>query len=248
MEWLDEGLLLRIQPHGESNVIATFFTQYHGLATGYIRTNKKYPLQQGNIYCIKRKARLASHLGILNVEQHETFAPLIYAAFQSPIKLACINSIRTLLLSCLMEQDAHDHFYVNIKQNIHQICIHKKLENYVNFEETLLKHCGFGLDLTRCAVTNQKENLTYVSPKTGRAVTQEVGLPYANQLFLLPSVMSSAENDKKWSKQDVLNSLKITGHFLTRMLTDHLNRPLPPERDYLIQLIQNLKEKNDENN
>jgi DNA repair protein RecO (recombination protein O) len=239
LEWLDEGLLLRTKPHGESSLIATFFTQHHGLATGYIRINKKYPLQPGNLYHICNKSRLESHMGLYTVEQHETFAPIICAALISPIKLGCINAIRTLLITSLIDHDTKEEFYVNLKLHINEICLNTNFGHYVLFEKDLLTHCGFGLDLSRCAVTNVRENLAYVSPKTGRAVTESIGQPYKDQLFKLPAPLHLP--NIPWSKSDILEGLKITGHFLTRMLQDHLHRRVPPERDYLINLISNSK-------
>jgi DNA repair protein RecO (recombination protein O) len=239
LEWLDEGLLLRTKPHGESNLIATFFTQLHGLTTGYIRTNKKYPLQPGNLYHIRNKSRLETHMGLFTVEQHETFAPIICAALISPIKLACINAIRTLLITTLIDHDATEEFYIRLKDHIHEICLSGKTEHYVLFEKDLLTHCGFGLDLTRCAVTNVRDNLTYVSPKTGRAVTESIGHPYKDQLFHLPTPLS--DSNTPWNKADILDGLKITGHFLQRMLHEHLHRAIPPERAFLISLINASK-------
>lgn len=239
MEWLDEGLLLRTKPHGETNLIATFFTHDHGLVTGYIRTNKKYPLQPGNLYHIRNKSRLDTHMGLFTVEQHETFAPIICAALISPIKLACINAIRTLLISSLIDHDFKEDLYNCLKHHIQEICLNGNMGHYVLFEKDLLSYCGFGLDLTRCAVTNARENLAYVSPKTGRAVTENVGALYKDQLFRLPAPLTLS--NILWSKTDILDGLKITGHFLRRMLQEHLHRNVPPERDFLITLINKLK-------
>lgn len=57
---------------------------------------------------------------------------------------------------------------------------------YVLFELHLLQEVGFGLKLKSCAVTDSREALSYVSPKTGCAVSHEVGAPYAEKLFPLP--------------------------------------------------------------
>lgn len=236
MEWLDEGLLLHIRPHGESGAITTFITQHHGLTKGYIRVNKKYPLQPGSLYHLKYKSKLASNLGLLTTEQHELFGPLIYAALQSPIKLACVNSIRTLLMTSLIDRDIVGDFYTQIKHYIQEICLHEHIGSYVLFEKDLLYHCGFGLDLTRCAVTNAKDNLAYVSPKTGRAVTAEVGRPYAHQLFALPNPLYNP-HISTWTSNDILDGLKITNHFLEGMIHDTLNRAMPAERNYLIRYL-----------
>ena len=39
----------------------------------------------------------------------------------------------------------------------------------------LLDELGFGLDLTRCAATGSADDLIYVSPRTGRAVSRDSG-------------------------------------------------------------------------
>lgn len=238
MEWLDEGLLLHTQAHGESSVIATFLTQLHGVTKGYIRSSKKYPLQQGNLYHIRRKARLSSHLGLLNVEPHESFAPIIVAAMSSPIKLACVNAMRALLMTSLMDHDRMDHFYFQVKQHVYEVCMNNKFGHYVLFEKDLLMHCGFGLDLTRCAVTHQTANLVYVSPKSGRAVTEEVGRPYAAQLLALPIPLVQLDC-AHWSKEDIVGGLKLTGYFLSRMVCENMHRSMPEERHRAVYLLQN---------
>lgn len=244
MEWLDEGLLLHIKPHGESNVIASFLTQHHGLISGYIRHQKKYPLQQGNIYHLRSKARLMSHMGLVTAEQHDAFAPVMIAAVASPLKLACINAIRTLLMTSLANHDFVGGLYDHVKHHIYEICMHHQWGHYVLFERDLLTNCGYGLDLSRCAVTNATHNLAYVSPKTGRAVTEDIGAPYKDQLFKLPKPLSSnTVND--WSWNDLQEGLILTGFFLRRMYEDHLHRLVPAERDFLRQLIHKKKVEHD---
>lgn len=240
MNWTDDGILLHVSPHGESSLIATFLTQNHGLARGYLRFSKKSPPTPGNIYHINYKARLSAHLGLVSIEQHESFALAIFTALQSPLKLACINSMRTLLMKCLIDQDSHDHtneFYNHTQQHLTDIALHSSLASYAFFELNLLQYCGFGLDLQRCAVTNTSENLIYVSPKTGRAVTEEVGTPYKDQLLNLPSFL--IQNAQKNTEHDeIMAALKLTGFFLSRMLNDTFHRQLPDERNYLLSLIK----------
>ena len=43
---------------------------------------------------------------------------------------------------------------------------------YLRWEQAVLEHTGYGLDLSQCAVTGQTEHLIYVS-RTGRAVSAE---------------------------------------------------------------------------
>lgn len=244
MEWLDEGLLLRIQPHGESNVIATFLTHQHGLISGYIRHNKKYPLQQGNLYHLRSKARLMTHMGLVTAEQHEAFAPIMLAALASPLKLACINSIRSLLITSLANHDNVRDLYDRVKYHIHEICVMSHFGHYVLFEKDLLATCGFGLDLSRCAVTNATDNLAYVSPRTGRAVIEAVGAPYKDQLFKLPAPLY-VNHPTPWSWDEIRDGLNLTGYFLQRMFHEHLHRSIPAEREFLIKLMDKKKAQND---
>lgn len=244
MEWLDEGILLRIQPHGESNVIATFLTQHHGLISGYIRHNKKYPLQQGNIYHVRSKARLISHMGLVTAEQHEAFAPVMLAALASPLKLGCINAIRTLLITSLANHDMIGDLYDRVKYHMYQICLTGKYGHYVLFEKDMLATCGFGLDLTRCAVTNSSRDLAFVSPRTGRAVTAEVGAPFKDQLFSLPSPLYD-NSDRPWTTDELNDGLNLTGYFLHRMYHEHLHRSIPAERGFLITLMDRKRAKDD---
>src|SRR6185312_17487908 len=65
---------------------------------------------------------------------------------------------------------------------------------YVRFEVGLLEALGFGLDLSRCAATGVVDNLVYVSPRTGRAVSRAAGEPYKDRLFVLPGFLLGTQN------------------------------------------------------
>ena len=54
----------------------------------------------------------------------------------------------------------------------------------------LLSDLGYGLDLSACAVTGRTDNLAYVSPKTGRAVTAEGAGAWAARLLPLPGFLT----------------------------------------------------------
>ncbi len=240
MKWLDEGILLSTRPHGESNLIVTFLTKNHSLIKGYLRLNKKCPPIPGNLYHISYKARLTTHLGFLSIEQHDFFSVAIFSALQSPVKLACINAMRALMLQCLIDNDStseFDMFYPQVKKHIIEISLNSSFGHYPLFETNLLTHCGFGLDLMRCAVTNELQNLAYVSPKTGRAVTQATGAPYKQNLLKLPQFLTTHELDNV-TLEEILTALNLSGFFLSRVLQETFHQKLPAERNYLITLFQ----------
>ena len=103
---------------------------------------------------------------------------------------------------------------------------------YVRFEAGLLQDLGFGLDLSKCAATGTLDDLIYVSPRTGRAVSREAGRPYHDKLLPLPPFMLSAQGGL--ADGDVKAGLDITGHFLEQFVFHPLNRPLPPARVWLL--------------
>jgi DNA repair protein RecO (recombination protein O) len=96
----------------------------------------------------------------------------------------------------------------------------------------LLEDLGFGLDLSRCAVTGEMDDLIWVSPRTGRAVSREAGAPYADKLLTLPPFMLGAQAGL--GQGDVGAGLALTGHFLEQFVFHPQNRPIPPARVWMI--------------
>jgi DNA repair protein RecO (recombination protein O) len=112
---------------------------------------------------------------------------------------------------------------------------------YIRWEAGLLNELGFGLDLTRCAATGTEDDLIYVSPKSGRAVSRQAGEPYRAQLFVLPSFLLGSQN--AWpSTGEIASGLKLTGHFLVeRVLRPH-GRDIPAARLRLAELAERESE------
>jgi DNA repair protein RecO (recombination protein O) len=96
--------------------------------------------------------------------------------------------------------------------------------DYVRWELELLTALGFGLDLSKCAVTGDSTDLAFVSPKTGRAVSQAAGRGYADRLLPLPAfLLGEAPSDRG----DHLAGLRLTGYFLDRHV---LHGPITDKR------------------
>ena len=79
----------------------------------------------------------------------------------------------------------------------------------------LLSELGFGLDLGECAATGAREDLTFVSPKSGRAVSAAAATAYRDRLLPLPSFLM-AGGTGQW--EEIFHGLRLTGHFLARDL------------------------------
>jgi DNA repair protein RecO (recombination protein O) len=102
----------------------------------------------------------------------------------------------------------------------------------VHWEAGCLAEFGFGLDLASCAATGSRENLAYISPRTGRAVSRDAGMPYADKLFALPAFM--AEAGVPADAAGIGEGLSITGHFLERHVLAPHDRHLPAARTRLV--------------
>ncbi len=86
---------------------------------------------------------------------------------------------------------------------------------FVHFELALLAELGFGLDLEQCAATGARDDLVYVSPKSGRAVSREAGAPWAARLLPLPAFLREppgvpVERDR------LREAFRLTEFFLNR--------------------------------
>jgi DNA repair protein RecO (recombination protein O) len=106
----------------------------------------------------------------------------------------------------------------------------------VRWELLLLQDLGFGLDLSQCAATGSDEDLVYVSPRTGRAVSREAGAPYGEKLLTLPRFL--LQEDAVATQADVLAGFALTGYFLERHVLQPHNLAMPQARDRLIALMQ----------
>jgi DNA repair protein RecO (recombination protein O) len=108
----------------------------------------------------------------------------------------------------------------------------------VRFEIVLLEDLGFGLDLSHCAATGTREHLTYVSPKTGRAVCTEAAGPYRERLLRLPPFLSPADGVP--GAKDLVDGLALTAFFLERVALEPHGTPLPAARNRLSERLAAL--------
>lgn len=106
---------------------------------------------------------------------------------------------------------------------------------YVFWECGLLAALGFGLDLGRCAATGSNQDLAYVSPRTGRAVSREAGLPYHDKLLPLPAFLW---REAPAAPADIVAGLALTRHFLLHHLLEPQGGHLPEARERLTERMR----------
>jgi DNA repair protein RecO (recombination protein O) len=232
IEWRDEGLVLAARAHGENAVILEMLTRDHGRHLGVVhggRSRRKAPmLQPGNQLDVTWKARLDSHLGSFAAELRTSRAARILA---DPLRLAGLTSTTALAAFVLPEREAMPEFAARTEALCDRIASGEGwLTAYLDWEMALLDVAGIGLDLTACAGGGGANDLAYVSPRTGRAVSREAAGEYAARLLPLPDVMLGGPADVA----GILAGLEVTGHFLRAHLAPSLgDRPIPPARGRL---------------
>ena len=173
MEWRDQGVLLTMRRHGESSAIIDVFTETHGRHSGVVRggaSRKMAPiLQPGAQLDVAWRARLEEHIGSYTVEPVRSRSGHVLS---DRLALAGLNAVTSLLSFALPEREPHDGIYRRTMGVLDLLAEHELWPlAYLRWEVGLLEDLGFGLDLSACAVTGATEGLTYVSPKTGRAVS-----------------------------------------------------------------------------
>ena len=234
MEWREQGLLLTVRPHGETAAIIEVFTAAHGLHAGVVRggTGRRMGpvLQPGAELDLTWKARLEDHIGAFTAELVRSRAAPVLG---DPRGLAGLNAICALLAFALAERDPHPQLHARSVAVLDLLAAGGAWElPYLIWELALLEELGFGLDLTRCAVTGATEGLAFVSPRTGRAVTRAGAGDWSGRLLPLPGVLVGQPSQ---GPGEMAEGLALTGHFLENHLAPALgDRPLPEARRRLV--------------
>lgn len=235
MEWTGQGLVIGARRHGESSVIVEAMVTGRGRCLGLVRggrsSRQSATLQPGNEVQLTWRARLESHLGNFSAELlHPRAAELI-------TDRARLYACQTLCdhIRLLPERDPHDKLLQMALEILDEqpgtVMFGALL---ARFELTLLEELGFGLDLSSCAVTGKTDNLTHVSPKTGRAASAEAAAPYIDRLLALPAFLLE---DSTLAPGDLEAAFRLTGHFLNMHVWTARQIQPPATRDPLIGLL-----------
>ena len=233
MEWFDDAIILYSRAHGETSTVLELLTRDHGRHAGLVRGGAsrrvKPALQPGNSVHVKWRARLEEHLGSFTCELARARAGELMDGREA---LTGLNAFTAVASAAIPEREAHASVFFSGEILLEAMMAHDTahwLPLYVRWEAGLLDALGFGLDLSECAATGAKDDLIYVSPKTGRAVSREAGGIYASRLFRLPGFLLGSRNDELHAGE-VAAGLALTGHvLLQRVLRPH-GKELPPAR------------------
>lgn len=237
MEFEDDAFVLSARAHGEAGAIVELLTARHGkyaahVAGGASRKMKPF-LQPGAQVLVRYRARVSDQLGSAGLEPVGE-GPA--ALFDDRLALAGLSAAAAVAAGALPEREPHPGAYLAFEA-LTRALAHPDIwpAVFVRFEAGLLQELGFGLDLSKCAATGTMDDLIYVSPRTGRAVSREAGAPYKDRLLALPPFMLGAQAGL--GPGDVGAGLTLTGHFLEAFIFNPLNRPLPPARVWLAERL-----------
>ena len=237
MEFEDDAYVLSARAHGEAGAIVEILTAGHGrwaahVAGGASRRMRPF-LQPGAQVVARYRARVADQLGSA---QLEPVGEGPSALFDDRLALAGLSAAAAVAGGALPEREPHPGVYLAFEA-LAAALAHPDIwpAVFVRFEAGLLQELGFGLDLSKCAATGTLDDLIYVSPRTGRAVSRDAGEPYKDRLLALPPFMLGAQAGVRAG--DVGAGLTLTGHFLEAFIFNPLNRPLPPARVWLMERL-----------
>lgn len=233
MQWTDEGIVLGVKRHGEANAILDLMTREHGRHLGMVRggtgSRLKPILQPGNTVSATWRARLDEHLGNYTVEAMNLRASSFFAAPHAIYGLTHLAALMRLL----PERDPHEDLYEIFEGMLDHLDDAAVIAPMiVRFELQLLSELGFGLDLEQCVATGATEELDFVSPKSGRAVSRAAGEPYADRMLRLPVFLRDA--DVQPAGDDLTHGFALTGFFLNRYVLEPRGLMLGDERAHFI--------------
>jgi len=239
MDFTDDAFVLSARAHGDTGVVVELLTETHGRRATYVAggaSRKMKPfLQPGARVVADYKARTSDHLGSARLE------PLgegPSALFDDSLALTGLAAAAAVVQGSLPEREPHPGAFLAFEALMSAFALPQVWPAiFVRFEAGLLEDLGFGLDLSRCAVTGTMDDLVWVSPRTGRAVSRDAGAPYADKLLRLPPFMLGAQAGL--GEGDVRDGLALTGHFLEQFVFHAQNRPLPPARVWMLERLAN---------
>jgi DNA repair protein RecO (recombination protein O) len=232
MDWEAPAVVLAVRGYGEGDAIASVMTAEHGLHRGLARGGasraQSAQWQPGNLLQVRWVARLADQLGSFSGELIHSAAALV---MNDPLLLGMLTAMCAVAEGALPEREPHPRVFDGLVHVIARLQQGETmLAELVRWEAMLLNDIGYGLDLTRCAVSGETTGLAWVSPKTGRAVTDAAASVWKGRLLRLPAFLLS---DSPGSVADWRDGLRLTGHFLARDAFGQQHRPLPAARQML---------------
>jgi DNA repair protein RecO (recombination protein O) len=181
-------------------------------------------LQPGNAIRAEWRARTDEQLPALTVELLHSLGPL----HAEPLAAAAIEWVTALPATALAEAQPYPSIYDGLEGMLGAIEASPSARGWAGalvwYELLVLAELGFGLDLSACVVTGGTDDLAWVSPRSGGAVSRAGGVGYEASLLALPPFLLAGGTP---TGEEIAQGLRLTGHFLARdVMTDRRAEPL----------------------
>ncbi len=227
--WQDQGILLGVKPHGENGAIVSLLTQGQGRHAGYVRgthgTKLRGVLECGNLLDVHWSSRTTESLGTFALELVSNFSARVLS---DPLRLLALQAACGLCDAALPEREAHAGLFHGLLALFSALETDVWAPAYIMWEMAFLRELGFSLDLRSCAGGGSVQDLAYVSPKTGRAVSTQAGEPYKDRLLPLADFLTPQGG--AGAPAEVLKGLEMTGYFLEHWAFIHHMKGTPEAR------------------
>lgn len=234
MAWEAPAVVLEARPHGEGGAVVSVLTEefgrHAGLVLGGASRGQAALWQPGNLIEARWIGRSADALGALSGELVHAAAAL---AMEDPLALAILASVCAIAAEALPEREPHPLLFHDTVALVATLArdTEAAVPDVVRWEVRLLAELGYGLDFSSCAVTGETRDLPYVSPRSGRAVSEAGAGAFRDRLLPLPAFLR--DDDAASTRADWVAGFRLTGHFLERDVFGARNRPVPGARQRL---------------
>lgn len=234
------AIVCGVRAHGEHGAIVRLLTRDHGLLAGYVRGGRSRTMRPilvpGNF--VAAELRLRSSSGALpgaTAELLASRAPLL----EEPLPAAGIEWISALTAASLPEDLPFPALFDALSALLDAIAASPAARGWAGglarFELLLLGELGFGLTLDECVATGQRNDLVFVSPKSGGAVSRNAAMGLEGRLLPLPGFLTEGgEADLP----EVLAALRMTGHFVEKSLLHDRRSGLGDARRRLVERLE----------
>jgi DNA repair protein RecO (recombination protein O) len=240
MDWEAPAIVLEARPFGEGDAVATVMTEAHGahrgLARGGTSRSRAGLWQPGNLVQVRWVGRLSDQLGSFSAEMVHPAAAM---AMDDALALSMLTAACSVAQGALPEREAHPRVFDGLLHLLARLPLGSAvLAEQIRWEATLLADLGYGLDLSRCAVTGETTDLAWVSPKSGHAVSEVGAGTWKHRLLRLPALL--LVGDEAGMAQDWRDGLALTGYFLARDVFGLQHKPLPSPRKALYDRVATM--------
>ena len=248
MEWRDEALVVACHWHGEHAAILSVLTKERGVWRGLVHgahgKKTRALIQLGFPLTVTHRARTADQLGVfrLDASPHCGFSYRLHRGH----RLAMQSSACALVALLCPEHQPHEAIFSSLCDLFMRLANNEAEHHYVAWEYDLLRHLGYGMDISRCALSHEtsgETGVSFVSKKSGRGIhASQMQEKWRSHVLPVPAFLSHYAQshhmkDDSIDAYELKQGLSLTGYFLQQCAL-HRHRPLPQVRRLIMRVPQ----------